>query len=597
MALNSNELKRLQEELKSNGATWQAGPTSINKLSETARRMRLGCIPEPEERIDDTDQKLDYSFPEESDLTNMAGSNYVDPVEDQGNCGSCVAFAVTATLETTLRLNTKLPYNDRGGYALPILSPADVFFCGCAGDCATGTWVSMALDYCKSTGVITWNAFPYDDGNKTCNVHTDEAQLRTKVETYQGTSSTDFMKEWLSSKGALVTTFAVYDDFYSYKRGVYSPTSTKLEGYHAVSVVGYSEKLKAWKCKNSWGTAWGEDGYFWIAYDVCGINNYMYLVVDYSAYYSYPMLSLGGSTKHDQGASPAVALSRSASVEVHQSHRELALWYRSGSTTGSWNESHKYDQGWGPDVAINDNGLAVEVHKSQSASTLWYHVGQLDNKEVDWKGSVKYDSGLHPGIAINNQNYAVEVHQGTGATKLYYRVGIVGTDRIEWGDSHEFEGSGIHPRVAINNHNQVVEIHQSNTTATFWSSLGQINEDKTISWGPSHKCDKGYYPGIALDDEGRVIAVHQSEAKIGLWYQTGHIILAANRVDWSDSQYYDDGYYPMIALNGDGQVIEIHQSQTELRVWYRTGGLSNVDIGGTALVESLVEEEVLQAEE
>jgi C1A family cysteine protease len=593
MALNANELKRLQEELKSTDATWEAGPTSMNKLPENDRRRRLGCIPEPEELTDNTEQNLDLSFPEESDLTNMAGSNYVNPVEDQGSCNSCVGFAVAATLETTLRLKTKLAYSDRSGYALPRLSAADVYFCGGGGDCSIGMGVNKGLAYCKSTGVITWNCFPYDDGNKTCNVHNDEAALRTKISAYNVSRSTDYMKEWLSSKGALVTSFTVYDDFFSYSTGVYTPSTTKVAGYHAVSVVGYSDRLKAWKCKNSWGTGWGEDGYFWIAYDVCGINDAMYLVVDYAAYYAYPILTFGNSQKHDQGASPAVALSKSASVEVHQSHRELALWYRSGSVSASWNDSHKYDQGWGPDVALNDHGVAVEVHKSQSASTLWYHVGQLNNKEVEWKASIKYDSGLYPGIAINNQNYAVEVHQGAGVTKLYYRVGIIGADSIDWGNSHEFEGSGIHPRVAINNHNQVVEIHQSNTTATFWSSLGQINADKTITWGLSHKCDSGYYPGIALDDDGRVIAVHQSEAKIGLWYQTGYIIPAADRVDWSDSQYYDDGYYPMIALNGEGQVIEIHQSQAELRIWYRTGVLSSVTVGGTVTAERLVERELL----
>lgn len=155
MSLNSNELKRLQEELKSNDATWEAGPTSINKLSDAARRRRLGCIPEPEEILDDTDQKLDLSFPEESDLTNMAGSNYVNPVEDQGSCNSCVGFSVAATLETTLRLRTKLAYSDRSGYALPRLSAADVYFCGGGGDCSLGMGINQGLNYSRSTGVIT----------------------------------------------------------------------------------------------------------------------------------------------------------------------------------------------------------------------------------------------------------------------------------------------------------------------------------------------------------------------------------------------------------------------------------------------------------
>jgi C1A family cysteine protease len=142
MALNSKELKKLQEELLANNATWEAGPTSINKLSTAQRRLRLGCIPEQKEKTESA-EKLNVSFPEETDLTNREGANYVDPVQDQGSCGSCVGFAVTATLETTLRLKTQLPYNDRAGYALPQLSAADVFFCGSGGDCARGTQIAQ----------------------------------------------------------------------------------------------------------------------------------------------------------------------------------------------------------------------------------------------------------------------------------------------------------------------------------------------------------------------------------------------------------------------------------------------------------------------
>lgn len=593
MALNSSELKKLQETLKEQEATWEAGATSINKLSPEERRRRLGCIPEDrpnQEKGEKSIRESGETAPPKSDWTNVNGSDYVDPVEDQGDCGSCVGFAITSTLEITLRWLTKLPYNGADGYLLSRLSPADVYYCGGSGNCTDGMSISTGLDYSTKTGVVPWSCYPYkakSPNPPSCAINNN---VRTQSFPYSYYTDKESMKLWLSSKGALVASFDVYEDFYSYKSGVYKPTSTTQDGSHAVCVVGYDDNIQAWKCKNSWGTDWGQSGYFWIAYGVCNIDDFMYAVDGFTRFYSYPGLSLGDSHKHDQGASPSVALSNTASVEVHQSHWEFALWYRKGDTTGNFQDSHKYDKGWGPVVSLNNHGVAVEVHKSQSASTLWYHVGQISGNEVNWGDSHKYDTGLHPGVAVNDGGVVVEVHQGSGQTKLYYRVGFVNGSSIDFGDSHEFD-NGLHPRVAINNHNQVVAIHQSENTATIWHHVGTIDlSSKTIAWGSSHKIDSGYYPSVALDDWGRVIEVHQSEATISLWYHTGNIIKDELRVDWiRESQKYDTGYYPMIAMNNSLQAIEIHQSETELRTWYHSGTLKVVALATEEKVESYVE--------
>ena len=38
-------------------------------------------------------------------------------------------------------------------------------------------------------------------------------------------------------------------------------------GNHAIAIVGYNDPEKYWICKNSWGTEWGESGWFRIDYD------------------------------------------------------------------------------------------------------------------------------------------------------------------------------------------------------------------------------------------------------------------------------------------------------------------------------------------
>jgi C1A family cysteine protease len=66
--------------------------------------------------------------------------------------------------------------------------------------------------------------------------------------------------------------FQVYDDFYAYTGGVYTHTWGGLVGLHCVEVIGYDDLGGSWICKNSWGTRWGENGFFCIAYGQCEID-------------------------------------------------------------------------------------------------------------------------------------------------------------------------------------------------------------------------------------------------------------------------------------------------------------------------------------
>jgi subtilase family serine protease len=65
----------------------------------------------------------------------------------------------------------------------------------------------------------------------------------------------------------------VYQDFQSYGGGVYSYSWGTAAGGHFVLVIGWDDSKGtsgALKVKNSWGTNWGENGYFWISYSEFG---------------------------------------------------------------------------------------------------------------------------------------------------------------------------------------------------------------------------------------------------------------------------------------------------------------------------------------
>jgi len=81
------------------------------------------------------------------------------------------------------------------------------------------------------------------------------------------------IKTALMEHGAIVTNIsyknAFIDDYYNF----YQPYYDDNEPNHAVTIIGWDDgritgapKRGAWICKNSWGAAWGNNGYFWVSY-------------------------------------------------------------------------------------------------------------------------------------------------------------------------------------------------------------------------------------------------------------------------------------------------------------------------------------------
>ncbi|HSR30191.1 MAG TPA: C1 family peptidase [Anaerolineae bacterium] len=271
--MSQDDLSNLQWAIEDQGFSWEAGDTSMSALEpeEQERRLGLTLVPEEMERISFAMAELPFSvaeFPEAWDWRDVEGANWTTAIRDQEGCGSCVAFGTSAVLEAMFKLH------EQDAALQPDLSEAHLFFCGCGNCCDKGWWPSYALDYARDSGVPDEACFPYQDRNMPCSDSCDDWQSRVvKVTSWQEVLDVGARKEWLATKGPMVACMAVYQDFFSYRGGVYRHTTGSLAGYHAICAVGYSEAEQCWICKNSWGSNWGDAGWFKIGYGECGIDS------------------------------------------------------------------------------------------------------------------------------------------------------------------------------------------------------------------------------------------------------------------------------------------------------------------------------------
>jgi C1A family cysteine protease len=255
----------IQSEIARKGATWQAGETPLTAMSESDRVAHLGLRVSDEERA--ATQKViqtatnlaglqaAVAAPVSVDWRNNGG-NFVTPIKDQSNCGSCVSFGTLATIESRVNIACRTPGGARD------YSEAFLFYCGCGNCCGTGWNFAPALNYCKETGVALESAFPYTPGNQPCK---SGVAVSFKINGHTTAASVADRKAAIV-RGPVVGGLAVFQDFFAYTGGVYKHVSGSLAGYHAVSVVGYDDSQKCWICKNSWGSSWGESGFFRMGY-------------------------------------------------------------------------------------------------------------------------------------------------------------------------------------------------------------------------------------------------------------------------------------------------------------------------------------------
>ena len=237
----------------------------------------LGFVPEPHDwsHLSATPLAGDGGFggaPASYDLRTESGGPYLTSIRNQGSSGTCWCFASLASVESNF-LMTLAETWDFSENNIAIQSGFDYDPLNGGGN------TNMSMAYMSRWSGPCWETDdPY--GTNGNDPGTGPQPFRKLVRTMYVYNTSAEIKDGVMNYGAVTVTM-LWDSGDGYNAGTYifrrtdsiPDGVTGKDADHLVAIVGWDDTKAhpggtgCWIVRNSWGTSWGESGYFYIAYD------------------------------------------------------------------------------------------------------------------------------------------------------------------------------------------------------------------------------------------------------------------------------------------------------------------------------------------
>uniref|UniRef100_A0A0K0FTN5 Cathepsin L.1 (inferred by orthology to a zebrafish protein) n=1 Tax=Strongyloides venezuelensis TaxID=75913 RepID=A0A0K0FTN5_STRVS len=192
--------------------------------------------------------------------------NRVSQIQNQGDCGACWIFAANGAIESAFAKKTgKL-------YSFSVQQVADCT----PNNACNGGWMTTAYRYARRRGLTITENYPYEGKDNICKFSRNMIIGGIKKWINLGKNE-GRLKRVVGTIGPVAVGMdSSLTSFQNYKSGIYDDPLCTNNLDHAVLIIGYDTDPvfgDYWIVKNSWGTSWGENGYFKIKRGVnqCGI--------------------------------------------------------------------------------------------------------------------------------------------------------------------------------------------------------------------------------------------------------------------------------------------------------------------------------------
>lgn len=185
----------------------------------------------------------------------------VNPVRDQGQCGSCWAFATTANAESVWAISKGQLLDLSEEFLVDCASGIGYFNMGC-----NGGQPDSAFKYMINNGQCTEASYPYNAGVTktagTCQKCTSSGVSFSSCSDVKPNDQVSLAAA-VSKQPVTVAIEADTRYFQSYSGGILDSSSCGQNLDHAVIVIGYGSQnnVDYWIVRNSWSSSWGESGY------------------------------------------------------------------------------------------------------------------------------------------------------------------------------------------------------------------------------------------------------------------------------------------------------------------------------------------------
>ena len=235
----------------------------------------------------------DINFDNTTNLpSSVSLTQYLPPIGNQGQYGTCVAWAAGYNLKAALEAkDLGLSSSDLANTQYQF-SPKDIFWRlpaskkpnGC-----DGTSFEAVMDVMISDGVATLASVPYSDLNdcQPSGSWTSDAAAH-KIEAYRKIQITkNELKQYLEDGRPIVIGAKLGDRFMQWSdASVYDSDTYSNPGmqhaYHAMLLVGYDDSKGpngSFRIVNSWGPGWGDNGFVWVDQNFFVSENFCFVAL------------------------------------------------------------------------------------------------------------------------------------------------------------------------------------------------------------------------------------------------------------------------------------------------------------------------------